>query len=197
MKVIVSTLLAFTFLLTTVSAQSVTYTLSEITEFKIVGDSNVRAWDGDITDANATLILSEIEELSIDNLTPNVFSSLEIEIAVKGIESDPDRLTTNLHNYLKSDEHPNITFKLNEITNIETSGNEATITADGVINAAGKDHNISMIVVATIHSDGTIQFTGKQDLLMTSFDIDPPTAVLGTVRARDEIEILFDVTFAR
>lgn len=197
MKVIISTLLAFAFVFSTATAQDVTYTLSEVAEFRIDGDSNVRSWYGDITDANATLVLSGVENFSIDELTPDVFSSLEINIAVKGIESDSNRLTSNLHNYLKGDDHPTITFKLNEITDVETSGNEATITADGVINAAGKDHNVSMSVLATVNSDGSIRFTGKQDLLMTSFDIDPPTAVMGTIRARDEIEILFDVTFAR
>ncbi|MCC5940190.1 MAG: YceI family protein [Balneolaceae bacterium] len=197
MKVIISTLLAFAFVFTSATAQDVTYNLSEVTEFKIDGDSNVRSWYGDITDANATLVLTGIENISADGLTPDVFSSLEINIAVDGIESDSGRLTSNLQSYLKGDDYPTITFKLTEITAIDANGNEADITANGVINAAGVDHSISMNVKAVVNSDGSIRFTGKQDLLMTSFDIDPPTAVMGTIRARDEIEIIFDVTFAR
>jgi len=197
MKVIISTLLAFAFVFTTATAQDVTYNLSEVAEFRIDGDSNVRSWYGDITDANATLVFSGIENLSIDELTPEAFSSLEINIAVDGIESDSGRLTRNLQSYLKGDDYPTITFKLNEITGIEANGNQANISADGVINAAGVDHSISMNVVATLNNDGSIRFAGKHDLLMTSFDIDPPTAVMGTIRARDEIEIIFDVTFAR
>lgn len=197
MKAFISTLLAFAFVFTTATAQDVTYNLKDVAEFRIDGDSNVRTWYGDITDANATLVLSGIENLTLSELTPDAFSSLNINIAVSGIESDSGRLTRNLQSYLKGDDYPTITFKLNEITAIEVSGNSADITANGIVNAAGKDHSITMNVEAIVNSDGSIRFSGKQDLLMTSFDIDPPTAVMGTVRARDEIEILFDVTFAR
>lgn len=193
----ISILLAFAVITSTATAQEVTYNLSEVTEFKIDGDSNVRSWSGEITEADAALILSGVENLSIENLTPEAFSSLEISIPVAGIETDTGRLTSNLQSYLKGDEHPIITFSLTEVTGIDASGNQADITASGVINAAGKDHPVTMNVEAVLNDDGSIRFTGKQDLLMTNFDIKPPTAMMGTIRARDEIEILFDLTFAR
>jgi polyisoprenoid-binding protein YceI len=142
-------------------------------------------------------VLTGVDNLSIESLTPEAFKSLNINIAVSGIETDTDRLTTNLRNYLKKDEHPHITFDLNEITQIEKVNGKANITANGTINAAGVENNVTLNVEAFVQNDGKIRFVGTQDLLMTSFNIDPPTALFGTVRAHDDIQIIFDVTFTR
>ena len=51
-------------------------------------------------------------------------------------------------------------------------------------------------VLAEVVSPTSIRFTGEQEMLMSDFGIDPPTAVFGTVRSADEIVIRFDVTFS-
>ena len=179
------------------TAQDITLNLSEIHEFKIDGDSNVRTWDADVTQANGTLELSGIENLTLDALTPETFNSLNITIPVSGIKSDSGRLTNNLQGYLKGDDFPEITFNLTDVTSIERDGEKAVITANGVVNAAGVDNQITMQVEATLNSSNGITFSGNQALLMTSFNIDPPTAVMGTIRSRDEMEILFQVSFSK
>jgi polyisoprenoid-binding protein YceI len=196
-KKIITTITVLLFVFSSAVAQDVTYTLADVSEFKIDGDSNIRTWAGDINEADATLVLTGVDNLTIESLTPEAFKSLYINIAVSGIETDTDRLTTNLRNYLKKDEHPYITFNLKEITQIEKVNGKANITAKGTINAAGVENIVTMNVEASVQNDGKIRFVGTQDLLMTSFNIDPPTALFGTVRAHDEIQIIFDVTFAR
>jgi hypothetical protein len=42
-------------------------------------------------------------------------------------------------------------------------------------------------------TDAQTQLTGKQRLLMSDFGIDPPTALLGLIRARDRILVRFDL----
>lgn len=195
-KIILSFIASISFMFSAATAQDVTYTLSDVQQFKIDGDSNVRSWDADINSAEATLVLTGVENLTLENLTPDAFASLDIVIAVSGIESDSGRLTSNLQGYLKKDDHPEITFNLSEVTSVEIENGKAVITAEGVVNAAGVDSNVTMNVDATINDDGTIRFVGTQDLLMTSFNVDPPTAMMGTIRSDDEIQILFDVTFS-
>lgn len=180
-----------------VTAQDITLNLSEIIEFKIDGDSNVRTWDAEVTEADGTIELSGIENFSLNSLTPETFKSLNITIPVSGIQSDSGRLTSNLQGYLKGDDFPEITFNLTEITSIEQDGDKAMITANGIVNAAGVDNQISMSVEAILNPDNTITFSGSQQLLMTSFNIDPPTAVMGTIRSRDEMDIIFQVSFSR
>lgn len=188
---------ALIFIFSSATAQDVTLNLTDIQQFKIDGDSNVKTWDADITEAEGTLIFSAVDELALDSLSSVSFKSMTITIPVSEIESGSGGLTKNMHKYLKEDDHPIITFNLTEVTSVELDGNSATIIADGVINAAGVDHSTTLNVDAVLNEDGTITFSGSKDLLMTSFNIDPPTAVFGTIRARDEIVILYSVTFSR
>ena len=185
------------FLFSSAVAQDITLNLTEIQEFKIDGDSNVKKWEADITEAEGTIIFTSIEDFSLGSFSSEVFKSMTISIPVSGIESDSGGLTKNMHKYLKDKDHPVITFNLTEITAVELNANKATITANGVVNAAGVEQCVTMSVDALVNENGSVTFSGTQDLLMTSFNIDPPTAVFGTIRARDEIVILYSVTFSR
>lgn len=196
-SIIYSLTLIILFVFSSATAQDVTLNLSEIQQFKIDGDSNVKSWDADVTEATAILTLSDIENITLEALTPETIQSLVITIPVSGIQSDSGRLTSNMHEYLKMDDHPQITYQLTDVTSVEYDGEIALITADGVINVAGVELPVTMNVEAAVSADGVISFSGSQDLLMTSFDIDPPTAVLGTIRAHDEITILHQVSFSR
>ena len=45
-------------------------------------------------------------------------------------------------------------------------------------------------------SDGSVQFIGSVTFNMTNFNIDPPTAVMGTIKTGDEITIKFQVIYS-
>lgn len=175
--------------------QDVELTLQEGYEMKIDGDANVRSWDADVKTIEAEFIMAAFDIDNLSELTADHFKTLTLSIPVEDIESDSGRLTRNLHGYLEKDDHPYITFSLNSIESVEVNGNSAVITAMGNFNAAGVDHTTEMTVNAEFNGN-SVTFSGTQDLLMTSFDIDPPTAVMGTVRARDELKIPYKLTFS-
>lgn len=161
----------------------------------LYGEANIKSWDAAITEVNGSLTLQNIENITVETLSPEAFQNLTLTIPVKGIEAESGGLTKNLHKYLKGDDYPNITFELNNVSDITAQADGSLlITASGVITAAGSDNPVEMQVTANVNNNG-IQFAGEQELLMTDFGIDPPTAVFGTIRSRDEIRIEFDVTF--
>ncbi len=162
----------------------------------IDGTANIRDWDSEVKKIDAEVVLKEFDLSDLSSLTAEHFKTLKLNMPVSDIESDSRRLTRNLQDYLKGDDHPYIKFNLKSIENVEAEdNNSAVVTAIGVINAAGVDHEVTMTVNASVN-DGTVTFSGTQDLLMTDFGIDPPTAVMGTVRARDEIQIIYSLTFS-
>ena len=112
---------------------------------------------------------------------------------MKTLKPGSGKLTSNIHKYLHEKDHPNITFNLSTIDSISVDGNTATINATGIINAGGVDRETSMTVEA-MFENGSVTFSGTQPLLMTDFNIDPPTALFGTIRARDEIDIIYSLT---
>lgn len=171
------------------------FTLDSGHEMLIDGTSNVRDWDADVNTVNATFVLSMFDLSDLTSLTADHFKTMELSIPVEDIESDSGRLTRNLQDYLEVDDHSLITFKMNGIESVSVDGDSAKITANGVINAAGVDHETTMNVTATVNN-GKVTFSGIQELLMTDFGIDPPTAMLGSIRARDEISIIYSLTFS-
>lgn len=163
----------------------------------LYGEANIKSWDAAITEVNGSLTLQNIENITAETLSPEAFQNLTLTIPVEEIEAESGGLTSNIHKYLKGDDYPNITFDLNNVTDItEQEDGSFLISGSGVISAAGAENTVEMQVTASLVNDG-IQFAGEQELLMTDFGIDPPTAVFGTIRSRDEIRIEFDVSFSR
>lgn len=169
-------------------------TLEDGHEMVIDGTSNIRDWDAEVKTVNANFVMNQFDMSNLSSLTADHFETLELSIPVDDIESGSGKLTSNMHKYLKEKDHPMITFNLTDIDSVTINGNVATITANGIVNAAGIDHETTMTVDATFE-DGKVTFSGTQPLLMTDFNIDPPTALFGTIRARDEIDIIYSMTF--
>jgi len=169
-------------------------TLEEGHEMMIDGTSNIRDWDAKIKTMNTDFVMNEFDMSNLSSLSADHFESLELSIPVDDIESSSGKLTSNIHKYLKGKDYPMITFNLTDIDSVTVNGNTATITANGIINAAGVDYQTTMTVDA-MFEDGKVTFSGTQPLKMTDFNIDPPTALLGTIRARDEIDIIYSLTF--
>jgi hypothetical protein len=193
----ITLLFVFTLSLTQLSsAQSNTIemTLQEGHEMMIDGTSNVRDWDARVKTINSTVVMNQFDMSDLSSLTADHFETLEFSMPVEDIEAESGKLTSNIHKYLHEKDHPMITFNLSTIDSISVDGNTATINATGTINAAGVDKETSMTVQATFEN-GNVTFSGTQPLLMTDFNVDPPTALFGTIRAKDEIDIVYSLTF--
>lgn len=189
-------LIALIFATGSLFAQDVSLNLQPDYEVIIDGTSNARDWDAKVTEISAEFVLSGFEGNSLANLSPEHFKTLRLNMSAGSIDADGRRLTNNIHNYIKADDFPTITFELNEIKNISSTGNNVNIEAEGTITAAGVSHTTIMNVTAERGDNGSIIFSGNQDLNMTDFDISPPTAMLGAIRAADEMTIIYRVRFS-
>jgi hypothetical protein len=56
---------------------------------------------------------------------------------------------------------------------------------------AGTERLVSLTVQGQQRANGAYQATGSLPLLMSDFGIDPPTAMLGLIKAHDEITVRF------
>lgn len=196
-RILITPLIAFIFATGSLFAQETSLNLQNDHEVIIDGTSNARDWDGKVTSIDAEFLLNGFEGSNLEGLRPEHFKSLKLNMSAQSIEADGRRLTRNIHDYLKADDHPVITFELKEIKNIQANGNNADIEAEGVITAAGTSHTVLMNVKAEKGDNGSFIFSGEQPLKMTDFNIDPPTAMLGAIRAADEMTIYYTVRFTK
>jgi len=43
--------------------------------------------------------------------------------------------------------------------------------------------------------DGSVLFNGTQNINMKDYDVDPPKAMFGAIKAGEEVDVIFDAKF--
>ncbi|MCH8486961.1 MAG: YceI family protein [Candidatus Cyclonatronum sp.] len=169
------------------AAYSVNNALSSMT---IAGGSTVGSWDADVTLINARF---SVNLEALQNGGSNAFQLGEFVIPVERIESDGNRMTNNIHKYLEKDRHPNITFTFVSAELQQTTDAGTEVLVNGIINAAGADHAVSFVSNAAFADDQSIVLSGTVDFGFSDFNISRPSAMLGTVRASEELQIIYEL----
>lgn len=161
-------------------------------EISISGTSSLHDWTSKTTKLTAS------GDLTVENGNLVDIPSLKVTIPVTSISSEKGKIMDNkTYKALLSDEYPNITFKLQELQSIDTNGNDMKLTAKGLLTIAGKSKTVQLAVKAKADGKGGFQFTGSKAFKMTDFGIDPPTALLGTLKTGDDITVAFDISLAK
>ncbi|MFM8569096.1 MAG: YceI family protein [Candidatus Kapaibacterium sp.] len=124
-------------------------------------------------------------------------NSLWLEVYPRSIKSDKDAMDEKIYEALKTDSYLKITFQMNKMKSIEKKGDEWVIVAGGNLTVAGVSKPVELTVEGKILPGGDIEFTGSKTFRMTTFNVDPPTAMWGVVKAGDEITVAFDLTMKR
>lgn len=124
-------------------------------------------------------------------------NNLWVEVESKSIKSDKDAMDEKIYEALKTDAYQKITFQMAKMKSIEKKGDAYSIVASGNLTIAGVSKPVELTVVGKILLGGDIEFSGSKTMRMTMFNVDPPTAMWGVVKAGDEITIAFTLTMKR
>lgn len=160
----------------------------------IKGGSTVGDWEADVTVINASFSVN-LEALQTADAN-NAFELSSFSIPVNDIQSDGSRMTKNIHKYLEKKDHPQILFTLkdSQITlDPDSDGKRFNIESNGTINAAGVNSDVTLNLMGELQDDGSIHFSGVQNINFSDYEIDRPSAMLGTVKAKEEMEIYYSL----
>lgn len=114
-----------------------------------------------------------------------------IKIPVKSIKSSKGKVMDNkTWEAFHYEKHPLITFVLTD-RQINASQNSIKVTGD--LTMAGVTKQIEFTVTYKVLPDGDLQVSGSKRLKMTEFKMEPPTAMMGTIKVGDEITIAFQI----
>ncbi len=194
-KILLSVLLVFLGLagLPEVSGAQ-TYTVTDASTMTIYGSANVTDWEAKVNTIRGEISLRNADQADFSEADASWLESVSISMTVEDIDSDSRRMNNNMHGYLKKDEYPEITYRLVEVRELAQSDNPGVVlTVRGIIAAAGVEQEIVHDVEIVRSESGGLVVSGSQDLKMTEFGIDPPTAVFGSIRSRDEMTITFEL----
>ena len=153
------------------------------------GSSNVHDWESKVTN------VSVAGALTIVNGELTGIQSFKINFPVKGIKSDKGSIMDDkTWDALKYKSNPTITYRMTKLNGITKSGSSYNVSTGGNLSIAGVTKYVSVNATAKPLGNGQFQFTGSKDLKMTTFGIDPPTAMFGAMTTGNDISIKFNIT---
>lgn len=154
---------------------------------QVEGTSNVHDWD---LKAEKFTIQAEIDK----NENQPEIKAFFLDLTAESLKSGKSGMDRNTYKALMTDKHKNITFRYSKTTNTKVlSGSKYEVTAQGALKIAGVTKTIT--ITPQIEQKGnTYVLTGEHTLKMSDFGITPPTALLGSVKAGDEVTIKFQIT---
>ena len=162
----------------------------------VEGTSNIHDWSG-----TSETIIGHVDvpgrwverdgELQLEHALADGDArvAIAVKIPVKELEGNRRGLASNMHDALEADDHPYVTFTLNDLAGATSAGNGAQWTASGALTVAGSSRDVELALRLSARPNGNVRVELTKDLLMTDFGIDPPRAMMGMARAADEVQV--------
>ncbi len=154
----------------------------------VAGTSTLHDWSCPAHTVNA------VSDLTLNGADLATVNSMWVEVMVKSIKSEKEAMDDKIYEALKADNNPKITFQMLKMKSIEKKNGEYAIVANGTMTIAGSAQNVDLNVTAKILPNGDIEFKGSKKMKMTSFKVDPPTAMWGVIKSGDDITVSFSLT---
>lgn len=121
----------------------------------------------------------------------------EVVLAVptQSLDCGHRRMNADLYAALDADAHPHIQFTLVRVDSVALDPEAAWqhLHLTGLLALAGVTREVSVPLQWRQRTDGALQGYGAFAVLMTDFGIQPPRALLGLVRARNQITVRFNL----
>ncbi len=191
--------------------ESVRFDIVPPVEVRLAGTSTLHSWDclGDRLDLFTRMDLtfdefraaidaawSEILPASVDfenrdeiNGTP-----LVVEVPIESLECNRSRMRRDLRDAVKFDEYPVIEYTFEGIRESAVSKENEDVlemAVTGSLKVAGVSRSVDHEVRITRLGQERFRVEGQLDLKMSWFDMDPPTAFLGLLRAHNAFQVEF------
>lgn len=111
----------------------------------------------------------------------------------KELKSESNLMDKKAYSALRSDKFPEIKFIKTSLTGLISDNNKFSGKLEGDLSVAGEIRRVNFPFSGTMRSNRTIDINGEIELKMSQFKIDPPTAMLGTLKTGDAISVSFSI----
>ena len=185
-KILLTILFSSLYAIQSVTAQ--TYSLNNNTSFlEVHGTSSLHDWHVDAEEQSGKIEITNTEDLEI--------KSLSFSVKAESLKSGKSSMDNNTYKALNTDDYKTIDFKLNSVKQVEKiKENSFKVSVLGNMTISGVTKTITLEL--TIKLDGTkVLIEGEKSILMTDYGIDPPKALLGTIKTGNKINIIFKSVF--
>ncbi len=128
----------------------------------------------------------------------NSMNSLQgwLKVTVGSLDCGNKHMNKDVYHSLKSERFPNIFFSLESAHLIKpglTEENPFKVETKGQLTIAGQTRDIKVVAQGYRLATGCFRVKGSEPILMSDFNIDPPSPFFGIVKTKDQITVHFDL----
>jgi len=171
-----------------VTAQSLYTANVQKSDLKVNGTSTLHDWHMDTKNFDCVVkALNDRKKLIIQKISFSCNST--------SLKSENSIMDKKAWEALKSKKYSNIHFESNEQNEFIIHENkiEGKIVGDLVL--TGITRKVTVPFTGEMDEIGNVELNGVVKIKMSDFGIEPPTALMGSIKTGDEISILYDLNF--
>lgn len=157
----------------------------EGTEIIVKGTSSISDWE-----MKSAVATGSFEGKIVKNNLQKI-DKLLLTVPAESLKSGRDGMDANAYKSLKTAQHQEIIFKSNKV-----KVTQGSVIAEGELTIAGTARPVQIKAECTVNPNGGLNCKGSEKLKMTDYNVEPPTAMFGSITTGDEIEIVFNASFS-
>lgn len=165
------------------------FVFTEASALWVTGTSTVHDWRCNAAQVDGWLNTNAGEALT-------GITQAEVTVQADGLECKNGTMDKKTRNALKADEHPTIRYELTAAEVLPGTEKGFRVQTTGRLTLAGQTHTVTATVQGQVTPNGQIRLMGELPIVMSDYGINPPTAMLGTLKTGNAVTVHFEVVAA-
>ena len=171
------------------------YVISPKSELWIAGTSTLNAFE-----CRAKTLSFDYEVAHQIQGSGFTVPGVSLVVPVRSLDCENRRMNRDLQDALQADDFPDIRLDVLKIDLVPEAQadveqmNTPSVDVYVTMTLAGVSREILIQMTGWLDEDLNLHGVGALEVKMTDFDVDPPTALFGLVKAHDDITIRFHLT---
>lgn len=183
------TLIIFSVSLFNSAQAQTTYQTTGPAKIQILGTSNIHDWEMNTDKGNSTAVFVTDAHGALSGLTALTFT-----LPVESLKSEHSGLNKNAYKAMRSDKFAQLTFTVLSAS-IKPAGSAYQVYSKGRLTISGVSRDVDVTGTCTVNADKSIAVNGSYKLKMTSYNVTPPSIMLGAIKTGDDITVKFNLLY--
>jgi len=154
----------------------------------VSGTSTLHDWKMESSQGECTAIFTLDAAGQLNSLT-----ALRFTMPAQSLKSEHSGMDKNAYKALKTDKSPTLTYQLTTATLTP----DGTVKCMGKLTLAGAVQETELTATAKVNADKSITVKGSKKISMKTFNIAPPSFMMGTVKTGNDVTVSFELTLKK
>lgn len=156
-------------------------------DVKVLGTSNLHNWSMEDKDVTCSAVFT----YATGKALPVSLSTFTFSFPVHSLKSGESGMDTKAYAAMKAKTGGNIVFTAASSVLTPGTGKQFNVKSNGSLTIAGVTKPVVLTAACLVKADGSISCTGTDKLLMSDYQIKPPTYMMGALKTGNVLTIDF------